>query len=110
MMIERPKVTSSGTSRSFFSVRLRISRCSAQPSANMKGMAMRIATHAGQEEVGHQRQQQVGREHDEVAVREIDEPHDAEDQREASRVDRVEAADERTLDERVEEAHACSPK
>ncbi len=50
-----------------------------------------------------QRQDDEGEQHDHVAVGDVDEAHDAERQRQAEREQRVEAADQHTLDKEVEE-------
>ncbi len=51
----------------------------------------------------------VGGEHDHVAMGDIDEPHDPEDQRQSGREQRVEAADQHALNDRVQPIHAAAP-
>ena len=52
-----------------------------------------------------------GGEHDQVAMGEIDQPHDAEDQRQPGREQRVEAAEQNALDQCIEPAgHVMTPK
>ncbi len=46
-MICNPNVTSSGTSRFSSTVRLRITRCNAQPKANRNGSAISMAQKGG---------------------------------------------------------------
>ena len=59
-----------------------------------------------------EREDQEGGEDDEVAMREVDQPHDAEDQRQAGGVERVEPAEQHALDDGVEPGghRAQSPK
>ena len=57
-----------------------------------------------------EREDEVGGEHDEVAMREVDEPHDAEDQRKAGGVERVESAEQGALDDGVDEGHRAAPR
>ena len=111
MMIERPKVTSSG------------GRMSAAERAVQKHGLERVADDEherdGDDESDErveaervsQHQDQEGGEDDEVAMREVDQPHDAEDQRQAGRVERVEPAEQDALDDGVEPAdHPHTPK
>jgi hypothetical protein len=48
---------------------------------------------------------QIGREQDQVAMREIDQPHDAEDQRQPQRKQRIDAAKQHALDHGVQSDH-----
>ena len=104
MMIERPKVTSSG------------GRMSRAERAVEQEALQRVA---GGEHQRHRDQRGDGSgrparptsaritkaaKHDEVAMREVDEAHDAEDQRQAGGEERVEAAEQHALDDDVVEA------
>ncbi len=53
-------------------------------------------------ECARRRQDDEGREHDEIAMGKIDEPHDPEDEGQSRREQRVEAAQEHALDDRVD--------
>ena len=55
-------------------------------------------------------QDEVGCEHDQVAMGEVDQPHDAEDEAEARGEERVEAAEQHALHDRVEPVHARHPE
>ena len=111
MMIDSPKVTSSGGSRS------RPERAVEQHM--LQGEADREHHRHGQQrgeqridaEPARQRQDHERRQHDQVAMGEIDQPHDAEDQRQAGGEQRIEAAEQDALDDRVEPVqHVQRPK
>ena len=50
-----------------------------------------------------------GREHDQIAMGQIDQPHDAEDQAETCREQRVKAAQQDALHDRIKPDHAAAP-
>ena len=87
MMIERPKVTSSGGRMSPPSDAVeqrRLQRRSRARTSTARRSARRDATALSPRRLATT-QNQIGGEHDEVAMREVDEAHDAEDQRQARR-------------------------
>ena len=102
MMIDRPNVTSSGGSIS------RPERAVEQHMLQRKADAEHHR-HCEQDRDERiepsavaEREDGEGREHDQVAMREIDQPHDAEDQRQAGREQRIEPAEQDALDDGVE--------
>ena len=111
MMIDRPKVTSSGGSKSRPSVRLSSTCWSAKPITNRIGSAISAATKGSRPSWPATTQDREGGEHDEIAMGEVDQPHDAEDQRQPGREQGVEAAEQNALDQCIEPAgHAHDPK
>ena len=108
MTIDRPKVTSSGGRISLPSVRLSRKYCSAQPMANISGTAISGRDERVEPERRHQHQDQEGGEHDQIAMREIDQPHDAEDEAQARRKQRVEAAEQHALENGIKPVHDVS--
>ena len=65
----------------------------------MSGSAIAKATKVSRPSAETSSEDQEGGEDDQVAMREIDQPHDAEDQRQAGRVERVEPAEQDALDD-----------
>ena len=108
MMIDRPKVTSSGGSRSRPKVRLSSTCCSAKPTTNITGIATRAARNGSRPSHVASDEDREGGQHDQVAVGEIDQPHDAEDQRQAGREQRIEAAEQNALDDACRASRSCS--
>ena len=71
--------------------------CSAQPTANINGAASSDREEWVQPERAHQNEDQIGGKHDQVAMGEIDQPHDAEDEAQARREQRIEPAEQHAL-------------
>ena len=103
MMIERPKVISSGGSMSAPMAWLRMKVCSRYPTSEHQRQREQRGDRQRQAEKRDHRQDQEGREHDQVAMGEVDQPHDAEDQRQPGGEQRIEPAEQDALDEDVGE-------
>ena len=103
MMIDRPKVISSGGRMSAPIARLRMMACKQVADREHQRQRDQRGQRQRQAEKRDQRQDQEGRQHDQVAMREVDQPHDAEDQRQSGREQRVEPAEQDALDDHVEE-------
>jgi hypothetical protein len=58
----------------------------------------------------NEKQDEIGTHHNEIAMGEVHQPHDAEDQRQASGKQRVKAAEQNALEYCVDPDHAAAPK
>ena len=103
MMIDSPKVESTGTSSPPRALRSSTRRWSAQPTSAIAGATRMRPRNGSMSEAVGQNEQSVGRQHRQAAVGEIDDAHDAEHEREPAGDQRVIAAEQHALNDLVEE-------
>ena len=108
IITDRPKVTSTGASTPCRSARPNSSTCSARPDHERDGQQQRQRDPDRHAERGGQHEPEVGATHGQVAVGQVDDPHHAERQREPAGDERVLAAEQQALDDRVDPGHVAA--